>query len=780
MKKKVLYILILFSNSFFAQNPKKIFQNIQNHNITEAYNEFKSFSEKKNYNTKKKALILTAKCILQTEPSLEIYSPYKSKILYDSIYKLGNSSLDKNEIDLFLQKYNLKRTDIVDKIESSIFNVVIQTNSLDEYNKTILLLSNPYKSKLIKLHEELLFRTINNNKSIDSIRMFINLYPSSQFKKDAENLLESTLFFRLKSSPNIDSLNSFITKYNSSVFLPIITDIRDSIALPKSNSYQSILKYIQQYPNSKFSHNLEEKLSSVYFAEIKKNKRIKDCIDFTHKYPNFIEINKVKSILEKAYADSLIEFFTDDGFKEFKSFFPNSNKIHEINNALLNRPSKLIKERYLLNDLTDLNYISQRGFFYDITSDEYGEYVNNAKEIKNKLKKSIFKMINNNLYYLSNTDFNVYNIHEQNLSFYESFFSIDDNYINKSSSNSLFTKINYYYYFDNLTNSIGKIKIDTVEINDSIKVITPIFKYDFFTKSKILFKEKDDKLLEYSYRPPYNVQDKFNYRFEINNLDNILLAANKVYRKSDFDLQSLNLTKINELNGNIILNKIYDLEDLLDIQYIKGYNSIKFNILDLNALNNGEYILRLKFDALWYQNYSDNRYYSDDFISNTFQLPKVSSNTYLIKFNKDLKIISKTFISNTISKIISRKNGGFYTLDDSGVKISFYDNNLVHKWSKLLSDQDEYFNLYEFNNKIYLIGSSKNTYRLDGDTPIIWILNSDGKILEKKVIKLNIDSYVQSILEYNKELYYILRNENGTSMHKLTKKNDMYIDTNGG
>lgn len=365
--------MLFLSSLSNSQSIKKIFKDFKNDKIKEAYDELSKFdSDKHKYSSTEINLFLIAEAIIISDERCEEYEPYTElKLFEENII----SEEDLPRVNEFLNKYDYTLNSISKILYTNILNFAKKKNTESEYKKALnvcikcdylpeikdLLIESAYKEsiadgKIVKLNYflkeypnskynneiEKLIETNYYNKSkdignIDSYKDFIRRYPKSDRKKEIEQLLNSKAFEIAKTDLTIDSMNSYIKSYPKSDMVNQANEIIDSLALSlvEIRNYKNISEYLKSYPNSKYKPELILKLPDYLFNEITENVTIENCNEFITNYSDDKRINEIENKLELAYINSLNNAYSENIFNLFKSKFPNSKYIIELNSLLL-------------------------------------------------------------------------------------------------------------------------------------------------------------------------------------------------------------------------------------------------------------------------------------------------------------------------------------------------------------------------------------------------------------------------------------------------------------
>ena len=246
----LLALFVLFSFQILAQKPRKIFNYLQENQLTLAFEEYNKISSDKEYDKDDKVLFSYANCLFQIDTSYQKYNPTQAIKEFNGTII---SSEYRQSIYKFLGKYTLSPEVINQKIINELYKEAIKLNTVESYTNALNYYSQEQNDNVVKLLEIASYNRVKSNKVISQLKLFITKYPESIYKTEIQNLLERETLNNYKSINNIDSLNQFITQFNSSVYKPEAVDFRDSLVLSNvPENYDSLLQYTLDYPNSKF------------------------------------------------------------------------------------------------------------------------------------------------------------------------------------------------------------------------------------------------------------------------------------------------------------------------------------------------------------------------------------------------------------------------------------------------------------------------------------------------------------------------------------------------
>jgi hypothetical protein len=338
---KVILILffIFFSNGELnAQKPKKIFSYLQENNLNLALEEYDKFKFDKVYDADKKLLFEIADCIFQINKSYSKYNPIESIKHFNKIYFNGFITYaieDKEAIIKFLSKYNLTLEDISSNIYTEIVNEAKKINTVEYYDKALEVCSEKYSFELTKLKEEAFYRQTINERTIGSYKTFILTYSNSKHVSEIQVLLERKVFDNAKISASVYDLNTFLVEYPTSNLKQEAIDFRDSIVLSNvPNNFDEMLTFTNNYPNSKLTLNIINKLPNILYKELIKSKYdFTKCFKFIKTYPLDNRIIQLDSIIFKKVS----QIDSVSGYEKYINLFENG--------IFKNRAQKKIDEK---------------------------------------------------------------------------------------------------------------------------------------------------------------------------------------------------------------------------------------------------------------------------------------------------------------------------------------------------------------------------------------------------------------------------------------------------
>ena len=235
MKKIFLYIVLIFclTNTVYSQKPKKIYNYIQNNEINLAIEELAKFNPEKKYKNEELILFDISRCLLMIEFKSNNYNPILANNKFNNI--IIPIELQ-NQIFNFLKDYNYEFKEISNNIYSEILLNSKRINTIDSY-----------KSSLIELRKSLNNDLINQGK----------------------RLIDNKIFQDIKSQKSIDLVIQYINQYSNSLVLQEAINYRDSLVLSVTpKSYESLLDYVNTYPNSVYSNEIKIDLTKIKYYEI--------------------------------------------------------------------------------------------------------------------------------------------------------------------------------------------------------------------------------------------------------------------------------------------------------------------------------------------------------------------------------------------------------------------------------------------------------------------------------------------------------------------------------
>ena len=279
-----ILLLFIFCLNINAQKPKKIFNYIQDNQLTLAVEEYNKIYSDKDYDNEDKVLFAYAKCLFQIDTNYQKYNPTQAIKEFNGTYIQSDI---KESIYKFLGKYTLSPEVINQKIINEIYKEAIKLNSIEVYKNALNYCSYQYLEDINNRLENLMYHHIKLTGNIYQLKEFTIRYPKSIFNNEIQILLESNILKYYKSINNIDSLNQFITQFKSSNFKIEAIDFRDSLVLTLTpKNYESLLKFTTEYPNSKYKKEVDERLPFILYEEVIKENSFESLQRFIERYPN--------------------------------------------------------------------------------------------------------------------------------------------------------------------------------------------------------------------------------------------------------------------------------------------------------------------------------------------------------------------------------------------------------------------------------------------------------------------------------------------------------------
>jgi len=334
--KPITLLLYFLSSTLFtnlnAQNVKKIFKYIEKEKIEEAVLELKKIDSKEKYERKEVLLIQLGTCLILSNEKCQSFKPYEAYHLFKS---MSISNLESNEVEDFLSKYDLNLIKVSDLIFKGILIEAKKINTESSYDAA-LYVCKPcnYDLEVRDLKSKAAYKECINKGTVEGYKYFIEMYANTEYLNEVTDLLNKKAFDEAKSTMTIESMNNFINNYSNSLFKNSAIEIRDSIALPrKQRNYTSLLKYIKQYPNSKYTPNIISELPNILYNEAITKNTVESLKKFITDYPSDLRASEIKNILEIADYNSLKKSFSSKEFSNFKTLFPNSSFINELNSV---------------------------------------------------------------------------------------------------------------------------------------------------------------------------------------------------------------------------------------------------------------------------------------------------------------------------------------------------------------------------------------------------------------------------------------------------------------
>lgn len=323
-----LFIISFQSN---AQSLKHLFNNIENGNIENAEKDFNNFNENKNYPNTTLYLYGLAACLIEINEKSGDYNPY---VALEDYNKLNLTPAETEEVNVFLNKFQLSFASISDSIFKKIVFEAEKQNTESGYQKALVVCYNcKYKYKLESLKENAAYIECIKKGTSDAYTYFISKYSYSEHLSDVKKLIEQNAFNKAKQESTLTSMNNFIKEYPKGEFNQLATDLRDSLAYPELPiNYNNAKNYIENYPSSKYTKKLKNEMPTLLYQKALSDNSIESMELFIRSYPYDSRIVEVSRNLEAAYSKKLQFDFNMPLFLKFKKMFPQSTFMTNFNN----------------------------------------------------------------------------------------------------------------------------------------------------------------------------------------------------------------------------------------------------------------------------------------------------------------------------------------------------------------------------------------------------------------------------------------------------------------
>ena len=386
LNNNALSIIILFSCIFSfnlnAQKPKKIFNYLQENQLSLAVEEYNKISTDKEYDNEDKVLFAYAKCLFQIDTNYQKYNPTQAIKEFNGTYILSDI---KESVYKFLGKYSLSPEVINKKIINEIYIEAIKLNTVESYTNALNYYSKEHNDNTVKLLELATYNRVKTNKAISQLKGFITKYPESIYKTEIQNLLERETLNNYKSINNIDSLNQFISQFNSSVYKPEAVDFRDSLVLSTvPDNYESLLAFTKKYPDSKFKTEVDNRLPDILYKEVvKSGYSFELCEKFINSFSRDNRVNLIDSI---TYFNA-VEIDSTLSYRNYIKLFTKGYYVSRANNRIESKILSLDK----INKCFNLDLLINYAFCDNILDFEL-EYINRFIYLKyyfNEFKKEL-------------------------------------------------------------------------------------------------------------------------------------------------------------------------------------------------------------------------------------------------------------------------------------------------------------------------------------------------------------------------------------------------------
>ena len=154
MNFKITVLSVLFIFSFClnvnAQKARKIFNYLQENQLSLAVEEYNKISSDKEYDNDDKVLFAYAKCLFQIDTSYQNYNPTQAIKEFNGTII---SSEYRQSIYKFLGKYTLSPEVINQKIINELYKEAIKLNTVESYTNALNYYSQEHNDNVVKLLE---------------------------------------------------------------------------------------------------------------------------------------------------------------------------------------------------------------------------------------------------------------------------------------------------------------------------------------------------------------------------------------------------------------------------------------------------------------------------------------------------------------------------------------------------------------------------------------------------------------------------------------------------
>lgn len=143
----------------------------------------------------------------------------------------------------------------------------------------------------------------------------------------------------------------------------------------KQNTIEEYQKFLQAYPDSKFSEDAKSRIIELEYVIVKETNTVESYSNFIKKYPNSKYVNNANSNIVSLEFDEVKQSNTITAYDEFIEKYPNTASAKE---------AELIKEEILnfVYNITNSNYRKKLRIFKNnypvIYQDMYGKMVNKS------------------------------------------------------------------------------------------------------------------------------------------------------------------------------------------------------------------------------------------------------------------------------------------------------------------------------------------------------------------------------------------------------------------
>jgi hypothetical protein len=339
-----ILILLAFCLNLNAQKPRKIFNYLQENQLTLAVEEYGKITLDKEYDNEDKVLFTYAKCLFQIDTNYQEYNPTQAIKDFNGTYI---SSENRESIYKFLGKYNLSPEIISDRIHRKNYLQAKKINTVESYKNALEVCSFQYKEELTSLLENETFKNACEKMNIIDFNVFIETYPLSLNKDKAILIRDSLGFGEAININTIKSYNTYLQAYPNNKFKKKVLNIIDSLAFVESKNQNSIISfsnYINNYKEGKYLEKAITIKDSLTINNYLSDKSIDTLVLFIHNNPN----NRfIKQLIDTVIINSI----RNHNYNNLDLLY-NKCTIPEVKDSILNLLYSLYVYDYEINELT--------------------------------------------------------------------------------------------------------------------------------------------------------------------------------------------------------------------------------------------------------------------------------------------------------------------------------------------------------------------------------------------------------------------------------------------
>lgn len=333
MKYLYIILIILFTNTLFAQKAGKVFKNFEKKDYIKAEEQFLKILEKD-----------TANCAANFGLAY-IYSIEESQ--KTDYFKAW---------DHFRVAY--RNQDKLDADDAEAIKLHIAT--IDSRRRSRPLSKNFDIEK--EIIQDKLITYVREENNLDVALNFIQEYPTSDYIENVYHIRNYIEFRRAEDANTLASYNLFLQKYPEAAQVETVIKLRNKKAFEEAkakNTFAAVQEFIDKYPKAEQVFEAENIRNKLAFVEAKNSNNLEKIEAYIAKYPNATEVAEAMKIKRQLLFDQAKSINTLEAYNNFVKLYPEGKQFVDIFNLKANVIGNEIKQN---NQIIIDNVLYSKGF----------------------------------------------------------------------------------------------------------------------------------------------------------------------------------------------------------------------------------------------------------------------------------------------------------------------------------------------------------------------------------------------------------------------------------